>query len=167
MNKLTSMPIESRTFLSSSRWASPCVEKSCIVADTTSSEPQGNFSQPSVRVQLLALVIFIRHAWSHLHAKAVVRLPTAPYGDMIDEIVSALLHLSSAHAQNKVRLDGVPEAAQAALAAGLTVISVDRFMSAIQPVATSDNEMVRSFGIHPTSVSLVPLALCNGHEAVF
>lgn len=59
---------------------------------------------------------------------------------MIDEIIGILLHLST---QDKVRLDGIPEASQAALAAGLTVISADKFMGAIQPVVASDDETVR------------------------
>jgi hypothetical protein len=94
-------------------------------------------------MQLLALVIFVLHSWSHLHATAVVRLPTAPYGDIIDEIIGTLLRLSTAHTLDTVRLDGVPEAAQAAIAAGLAVISADKFMSAVQPVVTCDNEIVR------------------------
>lgn len=64
---------------------------------------------------------------------------------MIDEIIGILLRLSSTNTQDRVRLDGVPEAAQAALAAGLIVISADKFMNAIHPVVTSDNELVGTF----------------------
>jgi hypothetical protein len=41
---------------------------------------------------------------------------------MINEIVGILLRLSSANTQDRVRLDGVPEAAQAVLAAGPIVV---------------------------------------------
>lgn len=110
-------------------------------ANAESSElAQGSLSRSNVGAQLRALLVFVLHSWSHVQAKAVVRLPTAPYGDMIGEIIGILLRLSTLDA---VGLDGVPEAAQAALAAGLTVISADKFMSAIWPVVTSDNEIVR------------------------
>ncbi|KAF8315807.1 hypothetical protein DL93DRAFT_2154983 [Clavulina sp. PMI_390] len=99
----------------------------------------------SPRAQLHALIYFILHAWQELRPKEVLRLPKDPYGSMIDWIIGILLALASGRKPTQPHvMDSVAEAAQDALIAGLDVIPVARFMSAIQIVATSENEMLAS-----------------------
>lgn len=93
----------------------------------------------SAERQLLCLVDFIALSWAQLPPKAMLKLPASPYGEMIDEIIATLLNLLTIASSN---VDGLKEAVQTSLTAGLTVIPVDRFISAIQPVILSPNESV-------------------------
>lgn len=83
------MATESRTFLSSSGRADICDENPAQLT----RDVERLLREP--RVQLHALLIFIHHSWYHPHAKAVARLPTSPYSNMIDETIGTLFHLST------------------------------------------------------------------------
>lgn len=64
---------------------------------------------------------------------------------MIDEIIAILLGLVTIKSEeDSLPVDGLAEAAHDALTAGLSIIPVERFMTAIQSVISSDHELVRA-----------------------